>query len=72
MKLPRISGFNVVKALSRIGYALKHQTGSHLILSHEIRKSVSVPNHRELDRGTLRSIIKDAGLTVEEFMGLIR
>ena len=71
VKLPRISGFQAVKALGRIGYALDHQAGSHIIMYHPFRKRLSIPNHRELDTGMLRSIIKDAGLSVEEFVELL-
>ena len=50
-----------------------HQTGSHMILRQkdEPHRRVTVPNHRELAKGTLRAIINDAGLTVEEFVDLL-
>ena len=72
-KLPIISGFKAVKALSKIGYKIDHQTGSHMILRNENPpyRRLTVPNHKELARGTLRAIIRESGLTVEEFLELI-
>jgi len=71
-KLPIISGVAVVKALTKIGYDVDHQTGSHLILRQreEPHRRLTVPNHKELAKGTLRAIIRQAGLSVEEFMEL--
>ena len=72
-RLPVVSGHEVVRAFSRIGYRLDHQTGSHLILRHENppHRRLTVPDHRELAKGTLRSLIRQAGLTVEEFSRLL-
>ena len=72
-KLPIISGIKTVKALSKIGYEIDHQTGSHLILRNkqEPHRRLTVPNHDELAKGTLRAIIKQSGLTKEEFLKLI-
>jgi len=71
-KLPVCSGIEVVKALRKIGYEVDHQTGSHIILRHyqPPHRRLTVPNHREIAKGTLRKIIKEAGLTVEEFVEL--
>ncbi len=71
-KLPIISGKELVKKLARIGYEVDHQTGSHIILrlNKEPYRRVTVPNHDEIARGTLLAIIKQAGLTREEFMKL--
>jgi predicted RNA binding protein YcfA (HicA-like mRNA interferase family) len=73
MKLPVVSGVDVVKALARIGYELDHQTGSHLILRRREppHLRITVPNHKEIAKGTLRAIIRDSGLTVEEFLRLL-
>ena len=71
--LPRISGQKVVSALDGIGYQKDHQKGSHIVLrqvNHPHRRLV-VPDHREVAKGTLRSIIRQAGLTVEEFKMLL-
>jgi predicted RNA binding protein YcfA (HicA-like mRNA interferase family) len=68
-KLPVISGADCVKALLKFGFVIAVQQGSHIILTRQVpKKRLSVPNHRELDRGTLRAIIRQAGLTVAEFM----
>ena len=69
-KLPVISGKEVVKALSKIGYEIDHQTGSHMILRNKNppNRRLTVPNHKEIAKGTLLAIIKQAGLTREEFL----
>lgn len=71
--LPRISGRQAVKALSKIGYAADRQTGSHIILRQTIApyRRLTVPDHDEIARGTLRAIIRQAGLTVDEFKKLL-
>ena len=71
-KLPVISGADCVKALSKIGFEVYRQRGSHIVI---VRKSpptqTTIPDHKELDRGTLRAIIRQTGLTVEEFIALL-
>ena len=70
--LPRISGKECVKALSKAGFSLRRQHGSHLILRrNEPFAQVVVPDHKELDRGTLRAIIRLANLTVDQFVALL-
>lgn len=73
MKLPVVSGIDVVKAFRKIGYELDHQTGSHFILRnfHPPHRRLTVPNHAEISKGTLRAIIREAGLTREEFFELL-
>jgi len=70
-KLPVTSGRSCVKALERAGFNLKRWEGSHMILrrDHPFAQLV-VPDHKELDRGTLRAIIRQAGLSVDEFLEL--
>jgi predicted RNA binding protein YcfA (HicA-like mRNA interferase family) len=71
--LPRVSGLEVVKALAKAGYERDRQRGSHIILrqvSYPHRRIV-VPNHKEVAKGTLRAIIREAGLTVDEFKTLL-
>ncbi|OWP56659.1 MAG: hypothetical protein B2I17_04925 [Thermoplasmatales archaeon B_DKE] len=68
--LPVISGKDVVKILCKNGFIVRRQTGSHIIVKHG-KRQVVVPNHDEIDRGTLRSIIKQAGFTVDEFLELL-
>jgi len=70
--LPRVSGRECVTALSKKGFQFKRQNGSHTILRREEPfAQVVVPDHKELDRGTLRSILRQAGLTIEEFITLL-
>jgi predicted RNA binding protein YcfA (HicA-like mRNA interferase family) len=71
--LPVVSGKDAVRAFERIGYRISHQTGSHIILRHESlpHRHLSVPNHHEIAKGTLRGLIRDAGLTVDEFTALL-
>lgn len=72
-KLPVISGRQCVQALERAGFYLKRQTGSHLVLRRdEPFAQVVVPDHRVLDRGTLRAIVRQAGLSVDEFASLLK
>lgn len=71
-KLPKISGQECVKALAKVGFYLKRQEGSHLILRRDNPYAqVVVPNHKELRPGTLRNIISHADLTVEDFLKLL-
>jgi predicted RNA binding protein YcfA (HicA-like mRNA interferase family) len=73
--LPVISGRDAVSALTRVGYVIVRQRGSHLRLRHATdagRLPVTVPDHKELKSGTLRAIIRDAGLTVDQFVDLLK
>ena len=71
-KLPAVSGRDVVNALSQIGFEFKRQVGSHMILKRQLDgKRLAIPNHREIPKGTLRAIIRQAGLTVDEFVALL-
>ena len=69
---PLISARECLMALSRLGYVRTRQRGSHVRLECPGRSPLTVPLHDELDRGTLRVIIKTAGLTVDEFVELLR
>lgn len=71
-KLPRISGKKCVKTLAKVGWYVRSQKGSHIVLKHDnFSNLITVPDHKELAIGTLRAIIRGAGLTVEEFNKLI-
>ena len=71
-KLPNISGKEAAKAFQRAGWRPIGQVGSHLVLVKEgLRVNLSVPQHKELSVGTLRALIRNAGLTVDEFLGLL-
>ena len=70
--LPRISGRECVKALDKAGFVFRRQEGSHIILRrNDPFAQLVVPDHKELDRGTLRAIIRQAGISVEEFTKLL-
>jgi len=72
-RLPVVSGRDAVKALQKIGYEADHQTGSHMILRRATppHRRLTIPDHKELAKGTLRAIIREAGLTVDEFAALL-
>ena len=71
--LPAVSGREVVKALGKIGYVLDRQRGSHMILRLQVppHRRLTVPDHKEVAKGILRAIIRQVGLTVEEFNDLL-
>lgn len=71
--LPVISSRQCAAALEKAGFTVKRQSGSHIILRREEppAQTISVPDHRTLDRGTLRSIIRSAGLEVDAFLDLL-
>ncbi|MEK7280859.1 MAG: type II toxin-antitoxin system HicA family toxin [Chloroflexota bacterium] len=67
-----MSGDDLVKVMQKIGYVWDHTEGSHMILLHHLKGRLSVPRHRELGQGLLRTLISDAGLTRDEFLTLLR
>lgn len=72
--LPRISGREAVAAFRKLGYEVDRHKGSHIILRHvqPPHRRLTVPDHREIAKGTLRALIREAGLTVERFSELVR
>jgi len=72
-RLPRISGRQAARALQRLGYEFDRQEGSHMILRqvHPLHRRLVVPDHKELPKGTLRAIIRQAGLSVDDFAALL-
>jgi len=66
--LSNFSGKDAVKIFQKFGYNIDHQTGSHMILFHESRPTISVPNHKELAPGLLRGLIRKSGLSINEFL----
>jgi len=71
-KLGNISGKEAAKAFQKAGWSAIGQVGSHLVLVKTgIRANLSIPQHKELSVGTLRSLIRSAGLTVDEFLNLL-
>ena len=71
-RLPVVSGAEAVKAFERAGWRRDRQRGSHVVLLKPGQiASLSVPQHKQLAPGTLRSLIRAAGMTLEEFAGLL-
>ena len=71
-KLPQVSGKNCLKALNKVGFFVKRQKGSHIIVCrNDPFAEVVIPNHKTLDKGTLRAIIRQANLDVDEFIELL-
>ena len=71
-KLANISGKDVVKAFQRFDWQVVGQVGSHVVMAKEgIRVNLSVPQHKELSIGTLRALIRNAGLTTEDFLKIL-
>jgi predicted RNA binding protein YcfA (HicA-like mRNA interferase family) len=71
-RLGNISGKDAAKAFDKAGWKAVGQVGSHLVMSKPgLRVNLSIPQHKELSIGTLRSLIRHAGMTVDEFLGLL-
>jgi predicted RNA binding protein YcfA (HicA-like mRNA interferase family) len=72
-ELPVISGRDAAKAFGKLGYGFDRQAGSHMILRNEAPpfRRLTIPDHKTIAKGTLRSLIREAGLTVEEFVALL-
>lgn len=67
MKIPRdVNGPEAVRALKRLGFEFQRQTGSHVVMRREHR-TVVMPQHKPIKPGTLKGLIEQAGLTIEEF-----
>jgi len=66
------SGREMVKALHRIGFVVDHQRGSHIFL-HNLEKNISivVPNHKEIKKGTLNSILKKTNISIKDLKELV-
>ncbi|MEI6656985.1 MAG: type II toxin-antitoxin system HicA family toxin [Planctomycetota bacterium] len=70
-RLPMLSGGEAVKVFERAGWTIDRQRGSHVILVKDGQPAtLSVPDHKELAKGTLRSLIRAAGMTTEDFASL--
>jgi len=69
--LPVVHGDDVCRALAKVGFLRVNQKGSHVKLRNASGRNVIVPMHREIAEGTLRSIIRQSGLTVDEFLALL-
>jgi predicted RNA binding protein YcfA (HicA-like mRNA interferase family) len=72
MKLPVISGRQAVRAFEKFGWTVARQSGSHIIMTRTGEfVTLSIPDHAELARGTLRSLIRAAGLTIDQFVAAL-
>jgi predicted RNA binding protein YcfA (HicA-like mRNA interferase family) len=70
--LPVVSGRDAVKAFQRLGWTVARQSVSHIIMVHpDHNASLSIPDHREVAKGTPRSLIRHANLTVDEFVAAL-
>ena len=71
-KLPQVSGSDVVRALQKLGFTVRRQHGSHIIMRRDDPFAQTVvPDHRQLDRGTLRAILRQAEITAEDLTRLL-
>jgi len=71
MRLPSYTSKDLLRVFRRLGFVVDHQTGSHAVLRHpDGRRTVIAVHARDLKRGTVTGIIKQAGFTVEEFLRL--
>lgn len=72
-ELPVISGREAVRAFGNAGYEMDRQRGSHIVLRHgePPHRRLTIPDHKELKKGTLRALIRQAGLSVDEFVALL-
>ena len=71
-RLSNISGYKAAKAFEKVGWKKMGQVGSHLVMVKTgINVNLSIPQHKELSVGTLRALIRNSGLTVDEFLNLL-
>ena len=69
-KLPHVSGQEAVRALQRLGFEVSRQRGSHIVMRRGSAGCV-VPNHREIKAGTLAGVLRQAGVSVDEFISVL-
>jgi predicted RNA binding protein YcfA (HicA-like mRNA interferase family) len=72
MKLPLLSGRQVLATLQRIGFAEIHRKGSHVKMEHPDGRRIVFPFHSEVDRYTLKGALRDGGVEVEDFLRELR
>ena len=73
-KLPILSGKEIAKVLSKLGYQHARTRGSHMIFvrqNSDGKKTIPVPNHKELAKGTLKAIMEQAGLKLDDLLNLL-
>ncbi len=69
-KLPRVSGAEAVRALERLGFVVARQRGSHIVMRRGAAGCV-VPAHREIKTGTLAGVLRQAGVSADEFIAVL-
>jgi predicted RNA binding protein YcfA (HicA-like mRNA interferase family) len=72
MKLPLLSGWQVLTALQRLGFRETHRKGSHVKMQHPDGRRIVFPFHAEVDRYTLKGALRDGGVEVDDFIRQIR
>jgi predicted RNA binding protein YcfA (HicA-like mRNA interferase family) len=70
-KLPHVSGAEAIRAMQRLGFEVARQKGSHIVMRRDTDGCV-IPNHREIKTGTLAGILRQAGVSAEEFIQALR
>jgi len=73
VRLPVVSGRDLIRAFGKLGYVVDRQRGSHVVLRHAEPpfRRVTVPDHKEIARGTLRALLRQVGLRVEDLAHLL-
>ena len=72
MKIPLLSGRQVLSALKRLGFEEIHRKGSHVKMKHPDGRKIVFPYHAEVDRYTLKSVLKDAEIELKEFLEKVK
>ncbi len=72
MKLPLLSGKQIVAALGRLGFAEVHRRGTHVKMQHPDGRIIVFPFHDEVDRYTLRGALRDADVNIQDFLDAVR
>lgn len=72
-KLPRASGRQLVKSFHKIGYEFDRQHGSHIVLRqpNPPHRRLTIPDHKEIATGTLRSILRESGISIQQLLELL-
>jgi predicted RNA binding protein YcfA (HicA-like mRNA interferase family) len=71
-RLRQVSGADVVRALQRLGFTVRRQHGSHIIMRREEPFAQTVvPNHRQIDRGTLHAILRQSSISADDFADVL-
>jgi len=71
-KLPSVSGKKIIKVFEKIGYQIIRKKGSHFRLRHSNKEPLSVPDHKVIGKGLLRKLLRDAEVSIKEFVSLLK